>query len=880
MFMWSGNDLRESFLNYFEGKGHLRVPSASLIPDDPTVLLTIAGMVPFKPYFVGKAQPPALRMTSSQKCVRTNDLDNVGRTARHHTFFEMLGNFSVGDYFKQGVIPWAWEYLTNNLNLDKDRLWISVYQDDDDAFKIWNQEVGIPSARIVRMGKEDNFWEMGATGPCGPCSEIYYDFGPEKGCASPTCAVGCDCDRYLEIWNLVFMEFDRDESGKLTPLPQQNIDTGMGLERIASVMQNAKTNFDTDLLRPLVGRMEDIAQIGYDCGNAANDMAFRVIADHLRSIVFLIGDGVLPGNEGRGYVLRRIMRRAMRYGKLLGVDEPFMGQVGARCSEVMRVAYPELGERREHILRVITAEEDRFNGTLHSGLSILQEIVEKNHAHNKLQISGDEAFKLYDTYGFPLEMTIEIAQEEGLSIDEAGFQRAMQGQKDRARSARESGSAENGNLRNSRIDKNIAPTVFIGREELAQESAIQAILAEDASISDAVAGMTVGVVVSSTPFYAESGGQVGDAGKAEWDGGWGEIIDTFKHSGDRFIHVLKIIEGKLTVGDIALLRVDERRRNRIASAHTATHLLHHSLREVLGDHVHQAGSLVQPDSLRFDFTHFEAVSSEQLEQIEEMVNELIFQDIPVATQEMEIDEAKKSGAMALFDEKYGDRVRVVSVGGISVELCGGIHLQQTGKIGLFKITSEGSVGAGLRRIEATVGLTAFQSYKTKDKILQEVCLRLKTKEEDVLERLEHLAGQLRHTEKELEKATAQLAGNKAQDVLSQIREIGGLNFLAVEVEASDMDALRITMDKLKDKTDVLLLAAAADGRANLIASCSKEAIAKGVKAGDIIKAAAKEVGGGGGGRPDMAQAGGKNPEGINAALAIALKTVESVLSSC
>jgi len=878
--MWSGNDLRESFLNYFEGKGHLRVPSASLIPDDPTVLLTIAGMVPFKPYFLGKAQPPSLRMTSSQKCVRTNDLDNVGRTARHHTFFEMLGNFSVGDYFKKGVIPWAWEYLISELKLDKDRLWISVYQDDDDAFKIWNQDVGIPMARIVRMGKEDNFWEMGATGPCGPCSEIYYDFGPEKGCDSPTCAVGCDCDRYLEIWNLVFMEFDRDVTGKLTPLPQQNIDTGMGLERIASVMQNAKTNFDTDLLRPLVARMEDIAQIGYDRGNASHDMAFRVIADHLRSIVFLVGDGVLPGNEGRGYVLRRVMRRAMRYGKLLGVDDPFMGQVGARCAEIMRTAYPELGERQEHILRVIAAEEERFNGTLHTGLGMLQEIVERNHALNKTQISGAEAFKLYDTYGFPLEMTIELAQEEGLGIDEAGFQLAMQGQKERARSARESGSSESGNYRNSIIDKSILPTEFIGREKLATESEIQAILSENQNIEVAGAGMTVGIVVSTTPFYAESGGQVGDAGRIEWKNGSGEIIDTLKQSGDRFVHVVKILEGQLTRSNRVLLRVDEGRRNQIASAHTATHLLHYALRQILGDHVHQAGSLVQPDSLRFDFTHFEAVSFEQLESIEAMVNEIVFRDVAVATQEMGIEEAKKSGAMALFDEKYGDQVRVVSVGEISVELCGGIHLQQTGKIGLFKITGEGSVGAGLRRIEATVGLTALKSLKTKDRILQEICHKLKTKEEDVLERLEQQSGLLRQTEKELEKARAQLAGNKAQDVLTQIRNICGLNILAAEVEAPDLDALRITMDQLKDKTDVLFLAAAAEGRVNLIASCSKEAIAKGVKAGDIIKASAVEIGGGGGGRPDMAQAGGKNPAGINEAIAVALKTVESVLSSC
>ena len=878
--MWTGNELRQSFLGYFEDKGHLRVPSASLIPDDPTVLLTIAGMVPFKPYFTGKAKPPSLRLTTSQKCVRTNDLDNVGRTARHHTFFEMLGNFSVGDYFKAQVIPWAWEYLTHNLGLDPDRLWISIYQDDDDAFRIWNQDVGIPAARIARMGKADNFWEMGATGPCGPCSEIYYDFGPAKGCDAPDCAVGCDCDRYLEIWNLVFMEFDRDVQGNLTPLPQQNIDTGMGLERIASVMQNAKTNFDTDLLRPLIARMEDIAQLPYDQGKPEDDMAFRVIADHLRSIVFLVGDGVLPSNEGRGYVLRRVIRRAMRYGKILRVDQPFLGQVGSSCIQVMGDAYPELRERQEHILRIVAAEEERFNGTLQTGLNILQDLVADNRAAGRLLISGQEAFKLYDTYGFPLEMTVELAQEEGLAVDESGFQAAMLGQKNRGRSAREAASGDSGSFRHVTIDKEIAPTVFCGRQSLQGESSVLAIVKEGQGATQAMAGETVGLVTGQTPFYAESGGQVGDAGLACWSGGSGQVMDTLKLAGERIIHVLAIHEGSLKIGDPVVLQVDTQRRQLVAAAHTATHLLHRVLRQVLGEHVRQAGSLVQPGALRFDFTHFEALTPDILNQVEEEVNQLIARDLPVSTQEMDAATAKKSGAMALFDEKYGDVVRVVSVSDESVELCGGTHVEATGRIGVFRLSGEGSVGAGLRRLEATVGLMAYRQFKANDEILQTLCYRLKTREDEAVARLEQLQEHLRQSERELAQLKASLADTSAQDIIAGLINIGPLKYLAAQVEAADVDALRVTMDRLKDKTDVMVLAAATGPRASLLVYCSPAAIALGVKAGDVIKAAAQEVDGGGGGRPDVAQAGGKNPAKIKAALAAAGKLVEKTLEGC
>ncbi len=875
--MWSGNELRQSFLDYFEGKGHLRMPSASLIPDDPTVLLTIAGMVPFKPYFMGKAVPPSTRMTSSQKCVRTNDLDNVGRTARHHTFFEMLGNFSVGDYFKEGVIPWAWEYLTQNLSISPDKLWVSVYQDDDDAYKIWNQGVGISQSRIVRMGKEDNFWEMGATGPCGPCSEIYYDFGPEKGCGRPDCAVGCDCDRYLEIWNLVFMEFDRDASGKLTPLPQQNIDTGMGLERIASVMQNTKTNFETDLLRPLIGRMEDISQKGYGLGNSADDMAFRVIADHLRSIVFLIADGVLPGNEGRGYVLRRVMRRAMRYGKLLGVDEAFMGKIGEKCSEVMLGAYPELAARQDRIIRVIGAEEERFNGTLHTGLMILQEMAERSKSMKSSLINGQDAFKLYDTYGFPLEMTVELAQEQGLTVDIDGFSAEMQGQKERARAAREiAGKGSFGVV----IDKTIPATVFCGRGQLLGTGQIVAIVSDENTLEIAETGARVGVVIDETPFYAESGGQVGDSGSIMWEGGSAVVLDTRKMAGERFLHQIEIKEGELLLGTKVSLQVDMERRKSIAAAHTSTHLLHYALRAVLGQHVHQAGSLVQAGTLRFDFTHFEAITRDQLDQIEAMVNKLIADDLLVETKEMDIESAKKSGAMALFDEKYGETVRVVSMGDISVELCGGTHLERTGQAGIFKIAGEGSVGAGIRRIEAEIGLTAYNSYKRSERIMQSLCARLKAKDDDVIERLEQFLGQSRQVEKELQQLKAKQAGSQAQDILSLRKDICGYQFLATELGTADMDAMRITMDGLKDKTDILVLAGRDNAKANLLAACSKNAIEKGIKAGDIIKNIAKEIGGGGGGRPDMAQAGGKNPAGVEAALLAAEEVVRKMIGGC
>lgn len=862
-----GNEIREKFLAFFESKDHKRMPSASLVPDDPSLLLTIAGMVPFKPFFLGKAVPPSVRMTTSQKCVRTNDLDNVGRTARHHTFFEMLGNFSVGDYFKAQVIPWAWEFLTDVLQIPADRLWISVYEDDQEAHDIWHKSVGISADRIVRMGKDDNFWEMGATGPCGPCSEIYYDFGPTRGCGSPDCAPGCDCDRYIEIWNLVFMQFNRDEHGNLQPLPQQNIDTGMGLERITAVMQNAMTNFDTDLILPLIKTTEELSGRKY-LDNAADDMAFRVIADHTRSTVFMICDGILPANEGRGYVLRRILRRAVRYGRLLGIEGAFLETVTRKEIEIMAGAYPELTERADHIIRVIQTEENRFMETLETGINLLAQKLTEVKAAGEKTIAGEDIFKLYDTYGFPFELTKEIAEEEGIALDEAGFKQAMEEQKQRARNARsEEGAEGSRHALNELLDKSIPETVFVGKKTLENESHLLAIVKGSERVAEAYADDSVVIVADITPFYAESGGQTGDKGIIKTAHGVVEISDVKKLPNGKIVHYGKVLEGSVKEGDKISMIVDAARRQETSSSHTATHLLQKSLQSVLGDHVHQAGSLVTPGYLRFDFSHMSAVTDEEIRAVEDIVNGKIRENIDVTIQEMKIDEAKATGATALFGEKYGDTVCVVTAGDFSRELCGGTHVSNTGTIGLFKIISETSVAAGVRRIEAYVGDQAFAYVREMEEKIAKAAEMLKCSSVELIDRLEAFMGAMKEKDREIADLNAKLASGAADELAGKIQEIKGIKYIAARVDGLANDDMRLLTDNLRGKAQVIVLAGAHEGKVSIVAAAGKDVLEQGVHAGKLVKEIAGILGGGGGGKPDMAQAGGKDVSKIEEALA-------------
>lgn len=877
IYMISGNELREKFLKFFaEKKGHLILPSASLIPDDPTVLLNIAGMVPFKPYFLGKAVPPRVRVTTSQKCVRTNDLDNVGRTARHHTFFEMLGNFSFGDYFKEEVIPWAWEFLTQELKIEQDRLWVSVYEDDDDAFRIWHEKVGLPPERIKRMGKDDNFWEMGATGPCGPCSEIYYDFGPEKGCGKLDCGVGCDCDRYLEIWNLVFMEFNRSDDGILTPLPQQNIDTGMGLERIASVMQGVDTNFDTDLLKPIIDFTAQLACKTYK-SNEKDDLALKVIADHIRATVFLISDGVLPSNEGRGYVLRRIMRRAMRYGKLLGLVDPFLYRVAQVSIDLVKGHYQDVGEKADFIKKVIRTEEERFQETLDQGINLLNKIVNEAKEKGSQEVSGQDIFRLYDTYGFPLELTEELASEQGMTVDRQGFQSYMEEQRERARSAR-SESGEN-NIRHSLLavlDKNVPDTEFIGYGSFRGDAQIEALVQGKNLVSTVTAEEEAVFVFDKTVFYAESGGQIGDSGIIYNDNGKAVITDTQRLPNGKTVHFGRVLEGELKTGESIKMTVEEEKRIGIMGNHTATHLLHRALREVLGEHVKQAGSLVSDERLRFDFSHFSTIDKSELNKIEDLVNAKIRANLPIEVIETTLERAKELGAIALFGEKYGKYVRVVKIGDFSIELCGGTHLHSTGSLGVFKILSESGIGSGLRRIEAVSGAAAYEYLKKHEEILTKSAALLKATPDELESRIEALQVSLREKEREIEKLQNKLAKNQINDIVNEAKEVGGFKIIAKQVEAADMEGLRAIGDLLKERFDgVIVLGAASNEKVNLLVLLDKNSVDKGLHAGKIIREIAKIVQGGGGGRPDMAQAGGKDPAKLPDAIAKAMDIVAS-----
>ena len=870
----TGSEIRESFLKFFEGKGHTRVASSSLVPkDDPTLLFTNSGMVQFKNCFLGLEDRGYRRATTSQKSVRAggkhNDLENVGVTARHHTFFEMLGNFSFGDYFKKEAIAWSWEYLTDVMRLPKDKLWITIYKDDDEAFKIWHEEMGVPAERIVRMGEKSNFWMMGETGPCGPCSEILFDQGEGTGCGDPTCSVECECDRHLEIWNLVFTQFDRDASGKMTPLPKPNIDTGMGLERLASVVQGVKSNYDSDLFTGIIRFIEKISGRTYK-QNEDDDISIRVIADHSRSVTFLIGDGVLPSNEGRGYVLRRILRRAARHGKLLGLDRSFLHEVAQVVIDQMKDAYPELADRAAYIRKVIESEEERFIETLDAGLRILQESMAGLKKAGLDTIPGDAVFKLYDTFGFPTDLTADIVRKDGFSLDMEGFDRAMEAQREKAReswkgSGQEAISEAYHLLSIGGIATEFAGYGYDGRPV---QSQVTALLKGGQIVEEIGAGEAAEVIVAQTPFYGETGGQVGDIGVITGSGGAiFNVTDTIRPLENLISHVGKLQSGKLKKGDSVSLQVLDETRRATEANHSGTHLLQAALKTVLGEHVKQSGSLVNAERLRFDFTHFSRIDEVELARIENEANRMIRANCPVETQVLPLAEAMKTGATAVFDERYGETVRVVRMGDMSRELCGGTHVRRTGDIGLLKIVHESSVAAGVRRIEAVTGSGAVAYVRRLEDELRESAGLLKTGLLETAERTGRLLKRERELEKEIETLKGKLAAKDSGDLLGRVRQINGIDVLATVVEASDVKTLRDFGDKLRDRlrSGIILLGSRADGKAMLLCLVTKD-LTKKYHAGKIIQAIAPLVGGSGGGRPDMAQAGGQKPENLEQAI--------------
>ncbi|MGI9952985.1 alanine--tRNA ligase [Moorellaceae bacterium AZ2] len=881
----TGNELRESFLSFFASKGHTVVPSSPLVPhNDPTLLFTNAGMVQFKDVFLGLDRRPYKRATTAQKCVRAggkhNDLDTVGRTARHHTFFEMLGNFSFGDYFKKEAIEFAWEFLTRVLELPRERLWVTVYRDDEEAFQLWQEIAGLPPQRIVRMGEKDNFWSMGDTGPCGPCSEIIYDRGPEYSCRSEVCALGvCDCDRWLEIWNLVFMQYNRDGAGNLTPLPRPSIDTGMGLERIASVLQGVESNFDTDLIRPLITAVEKISNRSY--GRGEEGFPFRVIADHARSCAFIIADGVLPGNEGRSYVLRRILRRASRFGMVLGLEEPFLYRLVPVVVEIMGQAYPEVAARERDLMRIIRQEEERFHATLHEGLRVLGGILEGAQKEGRREISGQEAFVLYDTYGFPLDLTEEIAGERGFTVDREGFASAMEAQRERARAAREEGKGYELERALGGMLGDVEPTVFTGYTSLEEEGVVLALLHEGERVQALQTGEKGLVVFDRTPCYPEGGGQVGDEGRIFWKGGQGIILDTHRLPAGKILHEVEIKSGTLKVGMKAHIVVDGERRQATARNHTATHLLHRALKEVLGEHANQAGSLVAPERLRFDFTHFAPLTEEELRSVEARVNEKILANLAVDTLETSLQEAKAMGATALFGEKYGDRVRVVKINEYSLELCGGTHVRNTAELGIFRLTGESGIGSGLRRLEAVTGSAALEVLKGERAELEKAAALLKVPVTSVARRVEALLTQVKDMERELASLRSRLASYEVDRLLAQVKEVNGVRVLPARVQVTDAETLREMADLVRAKmgSGVVILGSASNGRVNFVAMASKDVVAKGVHAGNLLREVARVAAGGGGGRPDMAQAGGKDPSKLEEALVYSLRVVAQQVGS-
>ena len=878
MKQYGVNELRRMFLEFFESKGHLAMKSFSLVPhNDNSLLLINSGMAPLKPYFTGQEIPPRRRVTTCQKCIRTGDIENIGKTARHGTFFEMLGNFSFGDYFKHEAIKWSWEFLTEVVGLDAQRLYPSVYVDDDEAFEIWNKEIGIAPERIFRFGKEDNFWEHGS-GPCGPCSEIYYDRGEKYGCGKPDCTVGCECDRYIEVWNNVFTQFDNDGKGHYSELEQKNIDTGMGLERFATVVQDVDSIFDVDTIQALLNRVCELAGKGYK-EKYEWDVSIRIVTDHIRSATFMISDGIMPSNEGRGYVLRRIIRRAARHGRLLGIKGQFLAELSNTVIEGSKDGYPELEEKKDFIFNVLTQEEGKFNRTIDQGLSILMEMEASMEKEGRKELGGNDAFKLYDTYGFPLDLTKEILDEKGFSVDEKGFAEAMEEQKVKARSARKATNYMGADVTvYESIDPGVT-TEFVGYDRLEHESGITVLTTETEIVEALADGDTGTIFVEETPFYATMGGQCADTGIIAGQDGEFQVMDTVKLLGGKVGHIGKVTKGMFKIGDRVTLKVDAGRRGDTCKNHSATHLLQKALRTVLGTHVEQAGSYVDGERLRFDFSHFSAMTKEEIAKVEQMVNEKIAQSIPVVTSVMSIEEAKKSGAMALFGEKYGETVRVVKMGEFSTELCGGTHVANTGAIANFKILSESGVAAGIRRIEALTGTGVSKYFEGLEETLAEAAKTVKTTPAGLIERLEHLMAEVKALQSENESLKSKAAKDALGDVMNQVQDIKGVKFLAVKVSGVDMNGLRDLGDQLKAKIGegVIVLFSDVEGKVNLVAFAAEDAMSKGAHAGNLIKGIASLVGGGGGGRPNMAQAGGKNPAGIEQAIAEAAKVLEGQL---
>ena len=860
------NELREMFLKFFETKGHLRLPSFSLIPqNDASLLLINSGMAPMKPWFTGEQEPPRHRVTTCQKCIRTGDIENIGKTARHGTYFEMLGNFSFGDYFKHEAIAWSWEFLTEVVGLEPDRLYPSIYLDDDEAFDIWNKEVGIPAERIFRFGKEDNFWEHGS-GPCGPCSEIYYDRGPEYGCGKPGCTVGCDCDRYIEIWNNVFSQFDNDGHGHYTELKQKNIDTGMGLERLACVCQNVDSLFDVDTVMNITHKVSQLTGAHYG-ETEKRDVSLRVITDHIRSATFMICDGILPSNEGRGYVLRRLLRRAARHGKLLGVNDPFLYQVVDTVIHENEGQYPDLREKQTYITKVIRTEEENFGRTIDGGMKIFSDLLAEHKQKPEKIFSGADAFRLYDTFGFPIDLTMEMAADEGLSVDENAFQKLMKEQKERAREARKA----LGDLGWAGVEfgKDVPATEFVGYDHSECDARIVAIVADEELREEVAAGAEAVVVLDQSPFYAEMGGQVADHGTITADGVVFTVTDVQKNKGGKFMHYGHLAQGVLHVGDTVHAAIDMERRKAIQRAHSTTHLLDAALKKVLGDHVHQAGSLVEPDRLRFDFTHFEAISPEELRQVEELVNDAILEGYPVVTEVLPIEEAKKKGAVAMFGEKYGETVRVVEMSDFSVEFCGGTHVDNTAKAGPFRIKSESSVASGVRRIEATCGKLSLKAMESSQGVLSRAAQFLKTAPSGLLERMEQQANEMKQLRQALEKFKAEASLGEARQFLASAKTVKDLHVLATTRNGVDTAELRTMGDFLRDKDPkaVAVIASINGEKITFLAVCGKEAVARGIKAGDLVRHVSAICGGKGGGKPDSAMGGGSDPLKVDDALA-------------
>lgn len=883
------NEIREKYLSFFESKGHLRLPSFSLVPNnDPSVLLVNAGMTPLKPYFTGAQTPPSLRVTTCQKCIRTPDIERVGHTARHGTYFEMLGNFSFGDYFKKEIIPWAWEFCTEVLKMPADRLYPSVYIEDDEAYAIWRDDVGVPEDHLTRLGKADNFWEHG-TGPCGPCSEIYFDRGIEYGCGSPDCKVGCECDRYIEFWNLVFTQFNREEDGTYTPLAKKNIDTGAGLERFACIMQNVDNLFEVDTIRKILDTVCQKARVDYG-KDPKTDIAIRVITDHVRSTTMMISDGVLPSNEGRGYVLRRLLRRASRYGRLLGIKDLFLTEIAAVVVELNKEAYPVLLEKQTYIMTVIRKEEEAFLRTVEQGTDILNVYITDAKEKGLTTLAGDQVFRLHDTFGFPLDLTREIAQDEDLTIDEAGFQTAMKMQRESARAATKAktGTAWGGKELPAELLQDTSATEFVGYEQQSAAGTLLYLLKEDEEstlqmVPEAFAGDKVIGIFDRTPFYATSGGQMTDVGVVMTPGFYAHVTSVEKDAAGKFLHSLTVNEGTLRAGEELSMRVSGNQRMSIARNHTATHILQKALRTVIGDHVEQSGSLVSADRLRFDFTHFQPLTEAELHQIEDMVNEVVFADMPVITRVMKIEEARKLGAMALFGEKYGNVVRVVTIGDqespYSREFCGGTHLTHTSQASQIRILSETGVASGIRRIEAVTGAAAYALARSTQETLDAACASLKTTQDQLVRRIRATMADVKNLEKEMSLMQEQKSAGIAEELADMADVMNGVSVVVASVETEDADALRITADQVRDRFDagVVLLAAEKDGKLLFVAMATAAAMAKGIHSGNIIREVAKAAGGGGGGRPDMAQAGGRDAVKLPDALAAARSTIKMQL---